>query len=196
MTDPQNDQAASIRARLLNISREQQIDFNRILTSYGLERLLYRLSVSEYRDEFVLKGAMLFSYWSGDAFRATRDMDFLKSGDASLAYLTRVFTYLCRQADELRDGLVFDADSVHADEIREDNAYGGVQVSIRATLAKAKIAIQADVCIGDIITPASETIEFPTLLDMPSPVMRAYPVETVIAENLRRWFTSEWPIAV
>jgi len=183
MTDSQAAQAASIRARLLNISREQQVDFNRILTSYGLERLLYRLSVSEYRDEFVLKGAMLFSYWSGDGFRATRDVDFLKSGDASLAYLTRVFTHLCGQANESLDGLIFDADSVHADKIREGNAYGGIRVSIKATLAKARIAIQADVGIGDIITPVAETIEFPTLLDMPSPVMRAYPVETVIAEK-------------
>lgn len=52
--------AASIRQRLLNLSRDQQVDFNRILTNYGLQRLLYRLSVSQYREEFVLKGAMLF----------------------------------------------------------------------------------------------------------------------------------------
>jgi len=97
MNDTKAAQAASIRARLLNLSRDKKIDFNRILTIYGLERLLYRLSVSEYRDEFVLKGAMLFSYWSGDAYRATRDVDFLKSGDASITYLSQVFKRLCEQ---------------------------------------------------------------------------------------------------
>jgi len=183
MNDSISSKAKSVRARLLNISREKKVDFNRILTNYGLERLLYRLSVSKYRNEFILKGAMLFSYWSGDAFRATRDVDFLKSGDASIAYLTRVFKHLCDQAGDFEDGLVFDVDSVHADEIREENTYGGIRVTMKATLAKARIAIQADVGIGDIITPHANVIKFPVLLDMPSPVMQAYPVETVIAEK-------------
>jgi len=175
--------AASIRQRLLNISREQKVDFNRILTNYGLERLLYRLSVSEYKDEFVLKGAMLFSCWSGDVYRATKDVDFLKSGEASIACLTQVFTELCEQATEPDDGLIFDTESVQVREIREEDTYGGVRVTIKATLAKASIAIQADIGIGDIITPDAETIEFPVLLDMPAPRLKAYPVETVIAEK-------------
>jgi len=175
--------AASVRQRLLNISREQKVDFNRILTNYGLERLLYRLSVSEYKDEFVLKGAMLFSCWSGDVYRATKDVDFLKSGEASIAYLTQVFTELCEQATEPDDGLIFDAESVQAREIREEDNYGGIRITIKATLAKASIAIQADVGIGDVITPDVETIEFPVLLGMPSPSLKAYPVETVIAEK-------------
>jgi len=183
MNDNKAAQAASIRARLLNLSREKKIDFNRILTSYGLDRLLYRLSVSEYRDEFVLKGAMLFSYWSGDAYRATRDVDFLKSGDASITYLSQVFKRLCEQGRDIEDGLIFDVSSVHAEEIREENTYGGIRVIMKAALARARIAIQADVGIGDIITPHAEVIEFPVLLDMPSPVMQAYPVETVIAEK-------------
>ena len=183
MSEKSTGLAASIRARLLNISREKRVDFNRILTNYGLERLLYRLSVSKYRSEFVLKGAMLFSFWSGDALRATKDVDFLKSGEASIDYLTLVFTDLCEQGAELDDGLIFDETSVRAEEIKEENAYGGVRVTIRARLANARIAIQADVGIGDIITPGSETIKFPVLLDMPSPVLQAYPVETVVAEK-------------
>jgi len=174
---------ASIRQRLLNISREQKVNFNRILTSYGLERLLYRLSASKYKDEFVLKGAMLFSYWSGDAYRATKDVDFLKSGEASIAYLTQVFTELCEKATNPDDGLIFDIASIQAGEIREEDAYGGIRITVEATLAKAKILIQADIGIGDIITPEAETIEFPTILDMPSPSLKAYPVETVIAEK-------------
>jgi len=175
--------AASIRQLLLNISREKKVDFNRILTSYGLERLLYRLSISKYKDEFVLKGAMLFSYWSGDAYRATKDVDFLKSGEASIEYLTQVFTELCEQVTNPDDGLVFDTASIQAGAIREEDAYGGIRITAEATLAKAKVKIQADIGIGDIITPEAETIEFPTILDMPSPNLKAYPVETVIAEK-------------
>jgi len=174
--------AASIRQRLLNISREQRVDFNRILINYGLERLLYRLSISKHKDEFVLKGAMLFSYWSGDVYRATKDVDFLKSGESSIAYLSEVFTGLCKQG-ESDDGLVFNAASIQANEIREDDAYGGIRMTMEATLAKAKIKIQADIGIGDIITPDAELIKFPTILDMPSPNLKAYHVETVIAEK-------------
>lgn len=183
MSGKKANPAASIRARLMNISREQNVDFNRVLTHYGLERLLYRLSISKYKDEFVLKGAMLFSYWSGDAYRATKDVDFHKSGKTSIEYLTQVFIDLCAQTTEPNDGLIFDAESVHAGEIREEDTYGGIRVTLNATLAKARIAIQADIGIGDVITPSAEEIEFPTLLDMPSPIMKAYPVETVIAEK-------------
>ncbi|HKJ84071.1 MAG TPA: nucleotidyl transferase AbiEii/AbiGii toxin family protein [Mariprofundaceae bacterium] len=175
--------AASIRQRLLNISREQRFDFNRILTDFGLQRLLYRLSVSPYHDEFVLKGAMLFSYWSGDAFRATKDVDFLKSGEASIEYLKRVFTDLCDQAVEQDDGLIFDKASVSAEEIREDDAYGGIRITMKAILSGARISIQADIGIGDVITPAAEEIDYPVLLELPSPKLKAYPVETVIAEK-------------
>lgn len=175
--------AASIRQRLLNISREQKVDFTRILTDYGLQRLLYRLSVSPYQDEFVLKGAMLFSYWSGDAFRATKDVDFLKSGDASINHLKEVFTNLCTQPVEPDDGLIFDPASLMAEEIREEDAYGGTRVTMKASLSAARISIQADIGIGDVITPVAQEIEYPVLLDLPSPKLKAYPVETVIAEK-------------
>ncbi len=154
-----------------------------MLTSYGLERLLYRLSVSAYRDEFVLKGAMLFSCWSGDLYRATRDVDFLKMGEASMAYLGQVFADLCEQAVEPDDGLVFDKASIKVAEIREEDSYGGIRVTMKATLGNARMPIQADISIGDAITPAAGEIEFPTLLEMPAPKLRAYPVETVIAEK-------------
>jgi len=126
---------------------------------------------------------MLFSYWSGDAYRATKDVDFLKSGEASITYLTQVFTDLCEEATNPDDGLIFDISSIQAGEIREEDAYGRIRITIEATLAKAKIKIQADIGIGDIITHDAETIEFPTILDMPTPSLKAYPVETVIAEK-------------
>jgi len=159
-----SNKAASIRQQLLNISRETKVDFNRVLMNYGLERLLYRLSKSKYRDEFVLKGAMLFSYWSGDAYRATKDVDFLKSGNSTMPYLMQVFTDLCKQESEPDDGLIFNLDSLKARDIREEDAYGGIRVTVEAMLAKARVKMQADIGIGDIITPCADSIEFPTIL--------------------------------
>jgi len=178
-----SNKAASIRQQLLNISRETKVDFNRVLMNYGLERLLYRLSKSKYRDEFVLKGAMLFSYWSGDAYRATKDVDFLKSGNSTMPYLMQVFTDLCKQESEPDDGLIFNLDSLKTRNIREEDAYGGIRVTVEAMLAKARVKMQADIGIGDIITPCADSIEFPTILNMPAPTLKAYPVETVIAEK-------------
>jgi len=174
---------ASIRARLLQQSREQKVDFQRILMNYGLERLLYRISISRYRDEFVLKGAMLFTCWSGDIYRSTKDVDFLKSGEVSIEYLIRVFSELCELVPGTDDGLIFDAASIKASEIREQNHYGGIRVTMHAMLGNARIPIQADVGIGDVITPKADEIKFPTLLEMPAPSLKSYPVETVIAEK-------------
>ncbi len=77
--------AASVRQRLLNLARERRTDFQLILIQYAVERLLYRLSRSAYLDRFLLKGAMLFSLWSKEPFRATRDVDFLGQGDGTVS---------------------------------------------------------------------------------------------------------------
>lgn len=76
--------AASIRQRLLNIAREQKIEFQLILTRFAFERFLYRLSQSKYANDFVLKGAMLFQVWGGSLHRPTRDLDLLSYGNLIL----------------------------------------------------------------------------------------------------------------
>jgi len=126
---------------------------------------------------------MLFSYWSGDAFRATKDVDFLKSGEASIDYLTKVFIELCTQAVVPDDGVIFDPESVSATDIREEDAYGGIRISMKARLSGARVSIQADIGIGDVVTPVAQEIEYPVLLDLPARKLKAYPVETVIAEK-------------
>lgn len=176
------DVAASVRERLYQLSQKRGEDFQLMLTRYGLERLLYRLGLSLYRDRFVLKGAMLFSLWGGETYRATRDVDFLGFGDSSTKEIEKVFRELCEAPVE-DDGLMFRADSVVAQSIRDAMDYGGIRVTLEATLAKARIPIQADIGFGDAVTPAIEEIEYPTLLDAPAPKIRAYPRETVIAEK-------------
>ena len=84
-----------MRARLLTRSRAERADYQILLTRYALERLLYRLSVSEHRDRFILKGALLFVTWIADPFRPTRDLDLLGYGANSPEELADTFKTIC-----------------------------------------------------------------------------------------------------
>jgi predicted nucleotidyltransferase component of viral defense system len=178
------DVPASIRQRLLNLARSRNAVFQDVLVRFGTERLLYRLSTSPHAGRFVLKGATLFAAWTGAPHRVTRDVDLLGIGDNTPGALASVFRELAASKSEGADGLVFDADSVRAVEIREDNVYGGVRVTFNASLAGARIPLQVDVGIGDAVEPPPEEVELPVLLPLPAPRLRAYPREVVVAEKL------------
>jgi predicted nucleotidyltransferase component of viral defense system len=175
--------AASVRQRLLNLSRKTGEDFQLLLTRYAIERLLYRIGESEHTKNFVLKGAMLFALWTGEMHRPTRDLDLLAFGEGSEEHLAGVFRSLCL-AIVPDDGLVFAADTVHIEPIREEQEYGGQRVKLVVQLENARIQLQIDVGFGDAITPRPEPVTYPTLLGMDPPQLRAYPRETVIAEKL------------
>ena len=176
--------AASIRQRLLNLARERGEDFQQMLTNYALERLLYRLAQSEHRERFVLKGALLFRLWFNLTQRPTRDADFLGFSDADPECCATVLREIAAMDVSAHDGLVFDAASVRATEIRKDAGYPGVRVTMRAALDGARIPVQCDIGFGDAITPEPVQQAYPTLLDMPAPVLVVYPLETVVAEKL------------
>ena len=177
------DLAASIRARLLNIAKADNTDFNQILVRYALERLLYRISQSEYSSQFLLKGALLFTLWYDMPHRPTRDADLLGFGESNLKSIESVF----REISNIKvdDGIVFDPDSVVVEEIRKEAGYTGARVLITAELAKAKSKTQIDIGFGDAVTPHPVGATYPTLIDgMPAPQLRVYPIYTVIAEKL------------
>ncbi len=181
MADKPTNSPASVRQRLLNIAREQGRVFEVVLVTYGLERLLYRLSISKHRDSFVLKGGMLVTLWTGDQNRVTRDVDFLGFGDASEDHLISVFSQIMRQPAD--DGLVYDIDRLAAEAIREEQQYGGIRLKTLANLGKTRIPIVIDIGFGDAMTVADRSITYPTLLDMPVASIRAYPPATVVAEK-------------
>ena len=184
MTKPEiKNLPASVRQRLANIADARGEPFQRVLVEYGLERLLYRLSKSKHRDRFVLKGALLFSVWSDAPHRPTMDVDLMSTASADVAELVAVFNAICAMpvAD---DGLTFLPGSVRGEEIRETHAYAGVRVRLLARLGNAHIDLQADVGFADAITPGPVELDYPTLLGLPPPHLRAYPRETVIAEKL------------
>jgi len=177
------NRAASIRARLKQHTDATKQDFNLTLTQYGLERLLYRLSVSEHAPNFLLKGALLFQLWYGHAHRPTRDADLLGFGPDDVPTLVGVFRSVCGIAVD--DGIAFDPESVTGTEIRKEAGYGGVRIDVRATLDGARLAQQVDIGFGDAVTPAAQHIHYPTLLDdVQAPALRAYPKATVVAEKL------------
>ena len=177
------NRAASIRARLKQHTDTSKQDFNLTLTQYGLERLLYRLSVSDHAPNFLLKGALLFQLWYGQPHRSTRDADLLGFGRDDIPTLVGVFRSICGIAVD--DGIVFDPESVAGTEIRKDAGYGGVRIDLRATLDSARLAMQIDIGFGDAVTPQAQLVTYPTLLaDVPAPTLRAYPKATVVAEKL------------
>ena len=135
---------ASVKARLANVAREQREDFQELLSRFGRERLLYRLSASEYRERFILKGALLFAYWTGAPHRPTRDMDLLGYGDPDIAVLERVFRDLCVGEVE-PDGVVFQPDSVKGERIKDEEKYEGVRLHMAALIERTRIPF-ADRC--------------------------------------------------
>ena len=181
---PVSNIGASVRQRLLNLREKTGEDFMALLGQFAIERFLYRLSCSLLAERFVLKGAMLFRVWSGSLHRPTKDVDLLAFGEPTAAAVTSIILQILTTAVE-DDGIVFDIESVHAEEIRENEEYGGIRVTFTATLDKALIPLQADVGFGDVITPAAEDRVYPVLIDMAAPRLRMYPVETVVAEKLQ-----------
>ena len=177
------DLAASIRAKLLNIAKAENTDFNQILVRYALERLLYRISQSAYSDQFLLKGALLFTLWYDMPHRPTRDADLLGFGDSDLKSIENAFREI--SSIQVDDGIFFDPDSVVVEEIRKEAGYAGARVLITAELAKAKSKTQIDIGFGDAVTPHPIDAIYPTLInDMPAPQLRVYPIYTVAAEKL------------
>ncbi len=175
--------AASVRQRLLNLARSEGRDFQTLLVAFGLERLIYRLSRSPYRDKFVLKGGMLVTLWTTDPGRFTRDIDFLAFGEPGDAALTAIFAEIL--ALDASDGLEFSIDAITTTDIREDQVYGGKRLRTVAHLGKTEIPITIDLGFGDALPDPRYEIEYGSILDFEPARIRAYSPATVIAEKFQ-----------
>lgn len=174
--------SASVHQRLLNITRKQGADFNRVLQRYAAERFLYRLSASGEVDRFTLKGAALFPVWDDQELRPTRDVDFLSRGPEDHVAIRTALETLCGTPCP-EDGVTFDPASIQIDTIRDEQPDDGLRVRIQGNLGKARLALQVDIGFGDVITPEREEQDYPTLLALPVPRLWTYPRETLIAEK-------------
>ena len=175
--------AISVRERLLNLAKAEKTDFNNMLVRFALERFLYRLSESSYHNNFLLKGALLFTLWYDMPHRATRDIDLLGFGRSDLAIIQK--TILEIASIDVDDGMIFETENIRLEEIRKNMGYAGVRVIVPAMLDKARCKTQIDIGFGDAVTPKPSSEKYPVLLtDLPAPTLLTYPVYTVIAEKL------------
>ena len=181
--------AMSVRTKLLNIrNSESGTEYMQVLLRYIQERMLYRLSMSQYRDNFCLKGsALLFAYEKFKA-RPTKDIDFL--GDKisrDKDTIRKAFREICTiQCPE--DGLTFDngENDIKVEEISSDKEYNGVTVTVTAHLDTIVQPFSMDIGFGDIVVPEPQELDYPLLLDdMPEVSINAYSLETVVAEKFQ-----------
>lgn len=165
---------------LLARARREGRPADELLTLYVLERFLYRLSLSAYRDRLVLKGGMLLSAFGQR--RPTRDIDLLANAisndSAAIAALTREIA-----AVEADDGVVYDTRRMTTRIVREQDLYAAVRVAVPARVDRARHPLRIDVNVGDPVTPAPTVASYPALIGEPFRVL-AYPIETVLAEKL------------
>lgn len=175
--------AASVKQRLLNLARAEGRAYDVVLVRYALERLLYRLSISEHRGSFILKGGMLVTLWIESSSRETRDADFLGHGDADPDHLRKVFAGVL--SIEAGDGLDFDTGSLRTAAIREEMEYGGVRLRADAYLERSRIPVTIDIGFGDALADAARTMAYPSMLGMDEPEIRIYPPASVIAEKFQ-----------
>jgi predicted nucleotidyltransferase component of viral defense system len=175
--------ARSVQTRLVSHAKAIGADPNLVLARFAVERLLYRLSASPHAERFVLKGALLLLAWLGETLRPTRDADLLGFGDLSDAALDRIFREVCA-VPVAPDGLTFPPESIRLSAIRVDDRYGGKRVTLHGELGKARLRVQVDVGIGDVVVPAPGWLEYPSLLGFARPRLRAYHRETVVAEKV------------
>lgn len=174
----------SIKAKLKNRAIKENRTFQEVLTVYGLERALYRLSISPYSESFVLKGGiLLYAMYNGDFKRGTADVDLLGqniTNDIQIIEKTFIDIFKIQYSD---DGIVFDISTLNATRITEFKKTPGVNITIEGFLDKTKIHVHIDIGFGDIVYPNPITMEYPTLLEHIAPIIQTYSKESIIAEK-------------
>jgi predicted nucleotidyltransferase component of viral defense system len=155
----------------------------RLMIRFAMERFMFRLSVSKYRNNFILKGAMLLGIYVPNAVRTTKDVDFLVFGEFTPESVKRMLAEVCAIPQD--DGLTFDAAGIKVVETGNDRPYPGFQASVPAYLGSARSSFGLDIAFGEAVTPAPPRIKFPTMLGFPEPELRVYPLPTVVAEKFQ-----------
>lgn len=173
----------SVRDRLMNTARDTGENFQAVLGRYATERLMYRISRSDYQDRFVLKGAWLFYLWDIPR-RTTRDVDLLGHGENSADEAEKLFREIVQIQPDIDDGLEFDPETVRAEQTQEQGAYAGVRVRVTARLGQGRIPTRIDLGFGDALTDTPVSTDLPVLLDLPAPHLHAYSAEAAVAEKL------------
>jgi predicted nucleotidyltransferase component of viral defense system len=175
--------AASVHQRLKNYADGTGRYFGDVLHGYGMERFLYRLSLSPSGGRFVLKGGLMLMVWRSAVYRPTKDIDLLGHIPNDPSVVAQAIRAACEQP-VVDDGLVFDAESVRTEPIAVEGDYEGVRVRFSGRLARAIIHMQVDVGFGDVVVPREREVEIPSMLGFPPARLLAYPREALVSEKL------------
>lgn len=175
----------SIRTKLLNVAKKENVFYQTILTRYFQERLLYRMSQSRYRNNFYLKGGALMYACERFAARPTLDIDFLGNNISNEGTsIIAAFKEICSVPFE-EDGVIFDVGHITAQNITEFKDYHGIRLSIPVKMDSIAQVLTMDIGFGDVVTPSPVNLDFPILLEhLPCANILAYSLETVIAEKM------------
>lgn len=146
--DEKKNITASVLQRLKNYSEARKEDRGLTLTNYAIERLLYRLSISQYADQFILKGAQLFRLWSDFSYRPTRDVDLLRFGSPNIMDMEGIFRDICNIKTDIDDGIIYLAETVKAEVIREENEYDGIRIKLAFRIGRTGQYLQVDIGFG------------------------------------------------
>ncbi len=173
---------ASMRDRLLNLSKETSRDYNALLRQFFQERFLYRLSISHYRDVLILKGALLLVSHNISRYRPTRDVDFLgntvsnKMEDCKniISEIVKIYA---------KDGITFDNEKIKAEFITEETDYNGIRISVPYKMDTIIGNLSIDIGYGDKIVDGPVELDYPSLIGLPSPKLMVYSLESSIAEK-------------
>lgn len=174
----------SVRTRLVNLMNETGYKYMYLLARYFNERLLYRVSVSQYKDNFLLKGGSLLYALDGLEARPTVDVDFMADKiSRDRETLTEIFKKIVAiDCDE--DGVYFDTESIKTEPITVDKKYPGSRFYVTAHMDTIVHNMTVDIGFGDVVSPCPMAIDFPLLLpNIPSVNLQAYSLETVVAEK-------------
>ncbi len=170
----------SLKAKINNIAKEEKISPQAVMQTYMLERLLERISISEYKDNFILKGGMLISSIVGIDSRSTMDMDTtIKGFKLDIENLTNILQAIINI--NIGDNVKFKI--LDIDNIRADDYYGGLRIHLQANFDEMPVDLKIDVTTGDKITYGEINYTYNLLLEERSIEIWTYNVETIVAEK-------------
>jgi len=172
---------SSVRNRLLELARRKNRPFEEILVLYGLERFLFRLSLSAHKDQFILKGGLLIYGMELSEARPTRDIDFLGLTQNNIEAVSEIIREI--GAIDFDDGMNYNFGQLTHETMAPDSEYPGIRLKFVGKLGKTRIPVQLDIGFGDAVVPDAKDMVFPTLLDMKAPTILAYAIETIVAEK-------------
>ena len=170
-----------LKAKIRNLATEKNISPQLVLQNYMLERFLKRISLSKFRDNFIIKGGLLISSMIGIDSRTTMDIDTtIKSLPLSEGSIRELFTEICTISAD--DDISFVVKQI--EPIRGNDEYGGYRVHLLAGYDPMSVSIKADVTAGDIITPKEIDYSYMPMFSDELIQIKSYNLETLLAEKL------------